>query len=348
MTVTETKAKLRAPKPSGLDWSKGLSTSLTLLNLSFSGQADVGFLPGCYYLLVGDSASGKTFLALSAMAEATINPVWKKHRLIYDEVEGGALMDLGKFFGLSLPSRLERRHPQTVEEFYDSCLDDFEKGPCFRVLDSNDSLECSADLLLAKKRKVAREKGKEEPGSYGAEKAKRTKQGLRRLVGPLAKHGSVLVIISQTIDNLGFGFEKKTRAGGRALRFFAAGEAWFSIKGSIKKTVRDIPRKVGSILQIQVKKNRQTGREPVVEIPFYPSVGFDDVGACVDYLVKEGHWKESRGVVDAPEMGHHCSREKLVQAIEGEGKEGVLRELVKKVWTEIEEACFVVRKPRYS
>lgn len=342
------KNKLRSPKQSGPDWSKGLSTGSTLLNLAFSGRPDVGLLPGAYYLFVGDSAAGKTFLALCAMAEAAHSKQYKSHRLIYDDVEGGALMDTDKFFGHMV---LDRRRPATVEQFFDECKDDFENGPCIRVLDSNDSLECSADVTLAKKRKTAREKGKDEPGSYGAEKAKRTKQGLRRLTGPngpLAKHGSILIIISQTIDNLGFGFEKKTRAGGRALRFFAAGEAWFSIKGSIKKTVHDIPRKIGSLLQIQVKKNRQTGREPTVEIPFYPSHGFDDVGACVEYLIKEGHWKEYKGVVDAPEMGHHCKREELIQKIEEAGKEEELRKVVASVWQEIDSACSVIRKRRYE
>jgi len=67
--VIESEGKKDEPLP----YEKGLSTGSALLNLAISGQADVGMLPGYYYYFVGDSNSGKTWIARTCLAEATIN-----------------------------------------------------------------------------------------------------------------------------------------------------------------------------------------------------------------------------------------------------------------------------------
>ena len=71
-----------------------LSTGSTLLNLACSENPFGGFLKGKYYLLVGDSDSGKTFLSMSCFAEAMIQKPFKNYRLIYDYVEDGMLMHM--------------------------------------------------------------------------------------------------------------------------------------------------------------------------------------------------------------------------------------------------------------
>ena len=47
-----------------------LSTGCTLLNLACAGSRRGGFTVGHFTYLVGDSTSGKTFLALTCLAEA--------------------------------------------------------------------------------------------------------------------------------------------------------------------------------------------------------------------------------------------------------------------------------------
>ena len=64
-----------------------LSTGCTLLNLALTGQMDAGFACGTYNLLVGDSASGKTFLELQSLAEASVSTQLKEHTLIYEAHE---------------------------------------------------------------------------------------------------------------------------------------------------------------------------------------------------------------------------------------------------------------------
>lgn len=78
------------------------------------------------------------------------------------------------------------------------------------------------------------------------------------------------------------------------MKFYATLELWTSVKEKIKKVVRGKPRQLGIVASVQVKKNRLTGKESTVEVPFYHSCGIDDTGSCVDYLVEEGRWKATR------------------------------------------------------
>jgi len=363
------KDKIRSKKKPAPDLhSRGLSTGLTLLNLACSGKPDAGILPGTYNLLVGDSRAGKSFLALTCLAEASINPKYANYRLIFDNAEGGALMDMVKFFGRDMAGRIESpgkngKHSNTVEEFYYH-LDDAakEKIPFIYVLDSMDALSSNEEREKFQEQKAAARKGKETTGSYGTDKAKKNSTMLREARNLLEATGSILIMISQSRTNIGFGsqFNPKTRSGGLALRFFATNEIWFSIKGQIKKKVNGKDRKIGDILQIQVKKNRQTGREPIIEVPFYPGSenGFDDLGSCVNYLVEEGHWKsdgsdneegkKKKSAVHAEEFGFSGSPEQIVRMVIDKNLEADLREIVTEVWGEIEAQCRVERKRRYE
>src|SRR3990167_7048795 len=104
-----------------------VSTGSTLLNLACSDHPDCGFFKGAYYYLVGDSTSGKTWLSLSCFAEACLNSHFRDYRLIFDDVEGGDMMDMAYYFGeraakrLEAPALSQRKGPinsDTVESFY--------------------------------------------------------------------------------------------------------------------------------------------------------------------------------------------------------------------------------------
>jgi hypothetical protein len=162
-----------------------------------------------------------------------------------------------------------------------------------------------------------------------------------------------LIVVSQTRDNLGFGFDKKTRSGGKALRFYATLEIWSSIAGTIKKTVRNEELQLGIKCQLEIKKNRLNGKLRSVEIPILHSYGIDDLGSCVDYLVDRKHWsKTKQGIITAEEFDFEGRKEALIKAIhsEGNGKgKGIhlLRSLVGRIWNEIEDACELDRPRRY-
>lgn len=335
-----------------------VSTGSTLLNLACSNNPYKGFAKGHYYFIVGDSISGKTFLSLTCLAEASINKYFDNFRFIYDNSEDGALMDIEKFFGRRVVARMEA--PQitkeglpvfssSIEEFYFHVDDAIKKGiPFIYILDSMDALTSQNEMDKFDENKKLFKKGKKLSGSYTDGKAKKNAANLRKLIPALRDSNSILIITNQTRDSLGFGFEKKARSGGRALRFYACIELWSSVRKKIYKNIKGKKRQLGVECQIQIKKNRITGKERTITLPIYHSMGIDDVGSCVNFLIEENHWKKKGNKIIAEEFDFKGTEEKLVRYIEKEGMEKDLRAIVAEIWEEIEKACAVKRKKRYE
>lgn len=372
MNVADVKDQLLAKrKQLVVSRKSALSTGSTLLNLACTDLPDLGFVRGCYYYLVGDSTSGKTWLSLTCFAEACLSSHFKDYRLIFDDVEGGALMNIEHYFGKEVARRMEppaRKkgepvYSDTVESFYYNISDVIKAGkPFIYVLDSQDALTSSFAEKKFAARKTASETGEEAAGSYGDGKAKFHSENIRWVVSALRKMGSILIIIGQTRDNMGMGFDPKTRSGGKALRFYATTEIWTSVAGKIKKTVREKERTVGVYCQAEVKKNRvsgKVGKDRSVQIPIYYGLGIDDVGSCVDFLIAEKHWpvikveaeegqkKDRKKAFNAHDILFKGSREKLIRYIEEEDLEAKVKEITSQVWREIEDACEPSRKRRY-
>jgi len=351
--------KLRAAEPAApLSLPGGLSTGVTLINLACSGRASWGLSRGHLYLFVGDAESGKTVLALTTLAEAAASEAFADYQLIYDAPEFGALMDLQHFFGARLTQRLQAPRqedgvPQpsgSVEELLFNLDDAFESGrPFVYVLDSFDALEALSEQETFDKNKKLHRAGSELKASYGMARAKAMSNGLRRVVSRLERTQSIVIMLAQTRDNVDpWAHDKKTRAGGRALRFYSTIELWTSIKGKITRDHKDKVRDLGIYINVEIRKNRQNGRHPRVVVPFYHSFGLDDLGASVDYLVDERVWKKTAGVIEATDFAFKGPREKLIAWIEAQHKEKALRALAAQTWEEIEEACRVERKRRYT
>jgi RecA/RadA recombinase len=335
-----------------------LSTGSTLLNLALAEDPHGGLLRGKYFFFVGDSASGKTFLVITCLAEAVQNPRYRRYRLIYDNIEDGCLLDLERLFGKRTSERIEPPakgkdgeavYSSTVEEFYFHVDDAIKQGkPFIYVLDSMDALTSDPSDEKFEEKKKAHRAGKTTAGSYGDGKAKINSEGLRKVLAGVRDTRSILIILSQTRDNLGFGFEKKTRSGGRALRFYATAEIWSSIVKRIKRTVGGKDRELGVRVCLDVKKNRITGKLSKVEVDIYPSYGIDDLGSLVDYLVDEGVWKKSGKNVTAIGLGVSGTRDKLIQELEEKGLQDKVRDIAGVCWRRIQEACALKRKRRYE
>lgn len=341
-----------------------LSSGSTLLNLACTDNPDFAFLKGGYYYLVGDSASGKTWTSLSCFAEACRNPSFKNYRLIHDDVEDGALMDIAYYFGKEVERRVEppssKGSSDSIERFYYNISDLIKQGkPFIYVLDSQDSLDSGAAVKKFETQKKAAEKSEDAAGSYGDGKAKYHSEHLRHVLSGLRRTKSILIIIGQTRDNLGFGFETKTRSGGRALRFYATLEIWTSIARKVTKWVREKERTIGINCLAEVKKNRVTGKvgkDRAVNIPIYYDLGIDDIGSCVDFLISEKHWlpikaadgEKKKKRYDAADIMFEGSRDKIIAHIEAEELEQKVRKITARVWKEIEDECAPIRKRRYE
>jgi len=367
-TATEIKEKL-APKRKAKVLDKSfLSTGSTLLNLALSGRIDGGIPVGSYLLFTGDSQSGKSILSNNCLAEAAINSAFDKWSLLYNNPENGLLLDVEYFFGPKLVERIqyptdkhgEIRPSATVEEFYYH-LDDLRRAgkPFVEVLDSQDALDSIAAEEKFKEEKAAYLKGKETTGSYGMSKPKKHSQNLNWVNSHLERTGSILIIINQTRDNIGFGsqYNPKTRSGGRALKFYAQFELWSSVIKQLKKRVNGKDRQIGTLCEIHVKKNRVNGHDVSVRVPILRKFGLDDIGSCVDFLVEERHWategKKSDSddatnkVIIADELDLTGKRESLIEQIEEGNMEQELRLVCQKVWDSIDAQCCPKRKPRY-
>ena len=359
------RAKLLAkPRKVHLPFDKGLSTGSTLLNLACTGRPDVGFLPGHVYLLVGDTASGKTFLGLTCFAEAAANRAFKEHRLVYDGPEGGALMDWRKFFGKEMAKRVEApvdpgklcraeapaaRPSSTIEEFYDNVI--LCPGPFVWLLDSMDALSSQDERKAYRKQRLARRSGLEAGGSYGDGKAKKNSSLLRIAHNKVAADGSVLIIVQQTRDNIGFDaiFSPKTKAGGRAPTFYACLELWSSVVKVLRKEHKGRKLPVGVLAKVRVKKNRVTGRDRTVELPIYYESGIDDVGSMVRFLSDWDWWPKGKGGrMEARELERTGTEEKLIQTIQEEGLEPAVKRAAAACWNQIEAECRVERKVKYK
>lgn len=339
-----------------------LSTGSTLLNLAASGKVDGGFKMGTIVLLVGESDSGKTFYSLTCLAEAAANPKFSDYRFIHDAPERGSHMDMQKYYGKKMVARLEPPktdkfkqpvYSSTLEEMYYNIENAANVGkPFIYIIDSIDTLPTASQLAVQTKNKKVVESGKGEvERSYGMERAKLNSERLRPVSVLLEKTASLLIIICQERQALNM-FEDGTRAGGTALRFYSRFEFWNSIGPAIKRSINGKDRIIGNWIKSKIKKNHITGWKGVVQTSLYPSIGIDDLGSCVRFLIDDGNWtKDTKsGIVtpaDTPAL--KPKREELLIAdIQSLNLEKEIRKLVGIQWDEIIKKSAVARKARYS
>jgi RecA/RadA recombinase len=353
-----------------------LSSGSTIVNLACTNTPHGYLLAGKYYLFVGESEAGKTWLSMTTLAESTLHPRFRDFKIVYDNVEAGANMDMDFYFGKATAARIEAPEPDridklgvripysvTAEQFYDSInrhLDLAEEGGygIIYILDSMDSLTTEAELKKSKSDQAARIKelsggnvkddGEEEEGtggkragSYGDGKAKVNSANLRRVVSRLGRSNSILIIISQERDDLGSRFGGSTFSGGHALKFYATLQLWLKKKEDINCVIRGKKRALGSRSELGIFKNRLTGeKNKKIDISIYHSFGIDEVGSMIDWLLSEGYWTGGRSdsqKIKAVDFDVELDKEKLVRHIEENNLEDKLRDIVCALWVEIGE-----------
>jgi RecA/RadA recombinase len=336
---------------------KFLDTGSTLLNLAISGDARKGWPLGTVNNIVGDSGSGKTFLVMTALACACAGEEFNDHTKELDDAEHADSFDRKKLFGSASrgiqPPKLdedgEAENSTLVEDLESNIYKKIESKQKFIYgLDSMDSLSCKADEKVAAARIKAHEEGKEAKGSYGMGKAKLIGQFLRKAVKGIRKSESLLLIISQTRDNIDpLSFIKQTRSGGRALKFYSAVEMWMAEAGKITKTVAGEPMEIGVKVRIKIKKNKVNGKRRIIDLEIYYDYGIDDIGSCVDFLVKSKCWRKEKNSIVVDEWGFKGVRERLIAFIEDQELEEDLRDLMQEAWDAREDAFAIKRKPRF-
>lgn len=315
----------------------------TLLNLACSDNPAGAFGVGKVVNIIGDSSSGKSFLAFSCLAECAINKRFDNYKFYYDDAEEALEFDVKKLFGEKLSNRLIlSSNSDTIENFYGNIIRVMKKDePFIYILDSLDSVT-SVD---EQKRAEVYGKGEIPDGSWKLNKPKLVSELLRVITKGIKQKEALVIIVSQTRDNIGFGamFAPKRRSGGKALKFYCCHEMWLASAGAIKEKKLD----VGVVTQAKITKNKLTGKRRTVDFPIKYFYGVDDITSCIDFLASEGHWSKSKNKIIAKEFDIEATTKKLVTEIEERNLEEELKVIVSEVWKKREISIQPNRKRKY-
>ena len=322
-----------------IDRSMLIPTGSTLLNLALSDDPYGGFALGTINNIVGDSAAGKTFLFWTMLAEMTYDERFNEHELIYDEPEAAFAFNTSKLFGQEVEDRVKLDTvSDSVEDWHDNVFTKVKENvPFIYGLDSLDAISSEEEI----ERDVRK-------GTFGAAKPKLIGEILRKIVQGVKGQRSAVFVISQTRDAIGVMFgDKKTRSGGKALKFFSSHELWMAVKAHIKRKERD----VGVHVRVKISKNKITGKLRIVEFPIYYDYGVDDITSCINFLVEEGHWTVTKNVVNT--KGEITKEPIKTEALASfiANNPSVYEKLIDittKEWRRIEDSISTKMPPKYS
>lgn len=249
-----------------------IGSGCTTLDLALGG----GWVERRVVNIVGDKSTGKTLLCTEAAANFAMKYAKSKGKIRYRESEAAFDQEYASALGMPV-DRIDFGDPmETVEDLFEDLLAVIKgaKGPELYVCDSLDALSDRAEMGR-----------KMDEGTYGAAKAKQLSQLFRRLVRDLEQKQITVIIVSQIRDKIGAMFGRKvTRAGGRALDFYASQVVYLAHIGRLVRTVRGQKRATGIRVKAMVDKNKVALPFREAEFVIRFGYGIDDGAACVEFL----------------------------------------------------------------
>ena len=233
-----------------------------------------GFPRGRVIEIYGPESSGKTTLAIHAIAEA--------------QKKGGlaAFIDAEHAFDRYYAEKLG----VDTENLLISQPDNGEQA-----LEITDSLIRSGALdiividsvaALTPKSEIEGEMGDSKMGLH----ARLMSQALRKLTGTISKTGTTCIFINQLREKIGVMFgNPETTTGGNALKFYA------SVRIDIRRSsqIKDTEKVLGNRVKIKVVKNKVAPPFRMAELDIIYGEGFSKVGELVDLGVEFGIVKKS-------------------------------------------------------
>jgi len=341
----------RKKKPVEEDNAIFIPTGSTLFNLALSDRTNGGFKSGTVVNTIGDKSTGKTFLFLTMCAELANRSKFDDYGLYHDSVEGTVSIDIPSMFGNKMYERLldpPEYHPsKTIEDSHANivALTQGDK-PFIYGLDSFDALSSDEEVAYVKKKMKARGTAEKTSGSFGQGKTRELGVMFRQITNAIEETRSLFNVISQVRQNMDGGLysPKFTRTGGQALGHYATHEVWLNIMQKIKRK----DQVIGVMIRAKITKNRVTGKQREVTFPLYYEYGVDDIGSCIDFIMKTGYWKKRKNTIIAKGLNQEATREKLIQYVEDNNKEARLRKETGKAWRKFEDSLSLNRKKKYE
>lgn len=347
-----------------IDTSILIPSGNTMLNLACSDNPFGAFALGRIVTLPGGSASGKTMLMLTMLAECANDERFDDYNLIYDDGEETCDgFDIEYLFGTKLANRIiAPQYDENTESIYSETIQDFKaniltkvkaKESFIYILDSLDSLTTDEELKKEYRQALIKAKDpdavKELKGSYKTEKAKAIGETLRMINNQLKHTKSALFIVQQERANIGVTFGlTKTTSGGMAPFFYSTHQVWLNKKATLTKTIKKQERKTGNKVIAKVTKNKITGKLRDVEFDTYYDYGIDDLSSCIDFLVSAGHWKKTDAIICAYDLDLSDSKKDLIEKIEDKRLQNEVQVITGNVWLEIEESLRLNRSRRFE
>lgn len=228
-----------------------------------------GYPKGRIIEIFGPESSGKTTLALHAIAEVQKN----KGICAYIDAEHAIDPKYAENLGIKTED-LILSQPESGEQALE-IVDQLTKTGCIDliVVDSVAALVPESEL-----------KGEMTDQSIGLQ-ARLMSKGLRKITGNLNKNNTTIIFINQIREKVGVYFgNPETTPGGRALKFYS------SIRMEVRKSGSIIENNetVGISAKIKITKNKIASPFKVGKIDILFSKGIDKMSEILDFAEKTG------------------------------------------------------------
>ena len=241
-----------------------------------------GFPKGRIIEVFGPESSGKTTLALEAIAQAQA----KGGRAAFIDAEHAIDPDYAQKLGVNI-DELILSQPDSGEQALEICEMLADSGAMdLIVVDSVAALVPQAEL-----------DGVMSDNQVGLQ-ARLMSKGMRKIAGVLNRTGTVVIFINQLREKVGVMYgNPETTTGGRALKFYA------TIRIDIRRAeaIKSGSDIIGNTVKIKIVKNKVAPPFKSCTIDLYYGEGFSkygeilDIGEELGLIRKTGNWFELNG-----------------------------------------------------